>query len=361
MKKRSYGYSSGTAPHGNINGHNMDAIQRNASRTPETHYRKRIQKPKTRKHKNRICKSAAILLIAALMIAPCQMQTPGDGIRQARTLRNINQMVSSRSPQQQLDRVIGNGLQYSRAITRIASDTPISITTRSQAAENAPRHIQQDMERLVGEGMSYSRAATRAVASDRLPVCMERLAPTAETEAVQRSTRDEGEGIEMWSLNVRGMSTKESLDELEQEAELSSTGILLIQETWRPETKERINIGKWTFFGTGNKERPRGNGTGILVHESIEVESWYHITARITGIRIPYGDKHLTVFSIYAPVQQGRNNSQRTNQFYETLADKTREAKGRGDLVIIGGDWNASIQQHNAPGLIGKWASKLGK
>ncbi len=81
------------------------------------------------------------------------------------------------------------------------------------------------------------------------------------------------------------------------------------------------------------------------MHETIEVESWYHITARITGIRIPYGDKHLTIFSIYAPAQQGRNNSQRTNQFYETLADKTREAKGRGELVILGGDWNASIQQ----------------
>ena len=206
--------------------------------------------------------------------------------------------------------------------------------------------------------MSYSRAATRSVASDRLPVCMTRPVPTAETERGQRGTRDEGKGIEMWSLNVRGMSTEESLDELEQEAELSSTGILLIQETWRPEAKERINIGKWTFFGTGSKERPRGNRTGILVLESIEVESWYHITARITGIRIPYGDKHLTIFSIYAPVQQGRNNSQRTNQFYETLADKTRQAKGRGDLLILGGDWNASIQQHNAPGLIGKWASQ---
>ncbi len=164
-------------------------------------------------------------------------------------------------------------------------------------------------------------------------------------------------GTELWSLNVRGMSTKESLEELEQEAELSGKGILLVQETWRPEHEERIIIGKWTFFGTGNKERPRGNGTGILVHQSIEVESWYHIAPRITGIRIAYGDKHLTIFSIYAPVQQGRNNSHRTSQFYETLTDKTKEAKGRGDLVIIGGDWNVSIQQHNAPGLIGKWAS----
>ena len=63
------------------------------------------------------------------------------------------------------------------------------------------------------------------------------------------------------------------MKELEQEANLSGKGILLIQETWRPEQKERINIGKWTFFGTGNAENPRGNGTGILVHQSTEVES----------------------------------------------------------------------------------------
>ena len=102
-------------------------------------------------------------------------------------------------------------------------------------------------------------------------------------------------------------------------------------------TEGRINIGKWTFFGTGNAENPRGNGTGILVHQSTEVESWYHIAPRITGIRIAYGDKHLSIFSVYAPVQQGRHTSLRTNQFYETLTAKTKEAKGRGDLVVIGG------------------------
>ncbi len=177
------------------------------------------------------------------------------------------------------------------------------------------------MERRVGEGMSYARAATRSVASDRLRVCMARPAPTAETETGQRGTRDEGKGIEMWSLNVRGMSTKESLDELEQEAVVSGKGILLVRETWRPEATERISIGKWTLYGTGNKEKPRGNGTGILVHESIEVESWHHIASGITAIRIPYCNKRLTIFSIYAPAQQGRNNTERTNQFNETLTE----------------------------------------
>ncbi len=53
-------------------------------------------------------------------------------------------------------------------------------------------------------------------------------------------------------MSFRGMSTRESLDELEQDAELSEKGILLVQETWRPEATERLSIGKWTFYGTGN-------------------------------------------------------------------------------------------------------------
>ncbi len=66
-------------------------------------------------------------------------------------------------------------------------------------------------------------------------------------------------------------------------------GILLVQETWRPEATERLSIWERTFYGTGNKEKPRGDGAGILVYESIEVESWHHNASRITAIMIPCG------------------------------------------------------------------------
>ena len=87
--------------------------------------------------KNTTTESAniAITLVIALLIAPCRSQTPGDGIRQAGAQRDHNPSVVSRSPQQQLTRLISNGLQYSRAITRVASDTPISIATRVQTTQ----------------------------------------------------------------------------------------------------------------------------------------------------------------------------------------------------------------------------------
>ena len=61
--------------------------------------------------------------------------------------------------------------------------------------------------------------------------------------------------------------------------------------------------------------------------------------------------------SAYAPVQQGNKNAQKTERFYEKLSSSTTEARNKGDVVIIGGDMNAPIEQSDAPGLVGKWAS----
>ncbi len=58
--------------------------------------------------------------------------------------------------------------------------------------------------------------------------------PIRAEETKKQEIHEEDRGTELWYLNVRGMSTKESLEELEQEAELSGKGILLIQETWIP-------------------------------------------------------------------------------------------------------------------------------
>ncbi len=143
-------------------------------------------------------------------------------------------MISSRSQQQQLARLIRNGIQHSRAATRIASDTLVGILTRSQEAAGRDSYIQHGMTRLMREGMQYPRAATRLVASDRLPTCMTKiLTPINDTEPAQNRGTAEGQGwIKLWPLNVRGMSALESLDELEQEAVVCEQGILLIQETW---------------------------------------------------------------------------------------------------------------------------------
>ena len=107
-----------------------------------------------------------------------------------------------------------------------------------------------------------------------------------------------------------------------------------MQETWRAAAAESIQVGDWMFYGTGKKENRWGNGTGIMVHKTIKVKSWHHISPRITAVRIPYDRRFLMMFSAYAPVQQGGRTSPRTIQFYEQMADKMREARNAGDIVI---------------------------
>ncbi len=111
--------------------------------------------------------------------------------------------------------------------------------------------------------MQYARAATRLVASDRLPICMTEPIQNNDTEEVQNKGTTEGEGgIKLWSLNVRGVSTKESLDELEQEAGGMRTRLIIGTGTWRLEATEKLNIGNWTFYRTGNNETPGETGQG---------------------------------------------------------------------------------------------------
>ena len=124
------------------------------------------------------------------------------------------------------------------------------------------------------------------------------------------------EELRIWSLNVRSIATEAKLKELEQEAEGCKSGVLLVQETWRKDSTEQIKIGDWIFYGTGNAGKPKGNGTGVLVHKSIPVDSWYYISSRLTAVRLKYGDKYVMLMSAYAPVQKGGVCSARTAHFF---------------------------------------------
>ena len=81
-------------------------------------------------------------------------------------------MIDRRTHQQQLARLINNGVPFTRAATRIASGVPDHTRNFNQDNAVSSQHIQQEMARLTANGMQYSRAATRAVASDRIPICM---------------------------------------------------------------------------------------------------------------------------------------------------------------------------------------------
>jgi hypothetical protein len=86
--------------------------------TPKKETKKAGRQRRERIH-YRISKRAAIILVLVLLTTK---QTLGGTTRQAGNNIDHNPTVVSRSAQQQMARLIGNGLQYSRAATRVASD-----------------------------------------------------------------------------------------------------------------------------------------------------------------------------------------------------------------------------------------------
>ena len=171
--------------------------------------------------------------------------------------------------------MVQNGIPYTRAVTRLISDTPESMGAQSQQGQRTDGIIQKEMNRHRERGIDYGRAATLSVDTDRVPVCQAESLRTQNIEKQvsfeDKESKDDGsqdttvkvkEELRIWSLNVRSIATEPKLKELEQEAERSKSGILLLQETWRKETAEQIKIGNWTLYGTGNAVKPNGELDG---------------------------------------------------------------------------------------------------
>ena len=144
------------------------------------------------------------------------------------------------------------------------------------------------------------------------------------------------------------------MEELRIEMKDMEPGIVLLSETWRTHPKETFRLGEWTFLGTG-QERARGTGTAILIHQSIEIQRWEHISARATSVRVKMGKGHTTVLSIYGP-HSGHSQTQRNN-FLGSIKSTIRKANETKDMVIIGGDWNVRIPTKEGSTRIGKWAA----
>ena len=137
-----------------------------------------------------------------------------------------------RSPRQQAQHMVQNGIPYMRAVTRLISDTPESMGAQSQQGQRTDGIIQKEMSRHRDHGIEYGRAATLSVDTDRVPVCQAENFRTQEGKKrvsfEDRESKVEGdrettgrikEELRIWSLNVRSIGTEHKLKELHQEAE----------------------------------------------------------------------------------------------------------------------------------------------
>ncbi len=62
----------------------------------------------------------------------------------------------------------------------------------------------------------------------------------------------------------------------------------------------------------------------------------------------------MTIMSIYSPCD--KTATARTEDFFKKMDAEVGEAKSKGDMLIVGGDWNAQIRKEDAPEAVGGWA-----
>ncbi len=89
-------------------------------------------------------------------------------------------------------------------------------------------------------------------------------------------------------VHAHGLSSAARLALFTIELDCMEPGIVLIQETWRKASGESMQIGDWRVHFSGNENTPRGSGTGIAIHKSMQVKSWKHVSGIITSIRMQY-------------------------------------------------------------------------
>lgn len=120
--------------------------------------------------------------------------------------------------------------------------------------------------------------------------------------------------------------------------------------------RDRPSRQRWTLLHSGHKEK-RIHGVGIVLDRRMENawvaagRQWWPVSPRIIAVKLRFrkhskltrtrGDTlNVLVISAYAPTTSYTRAA--IEQFYEDL-DSVLSNKGKNDLVLIGGDFNARI------------------
>jgi hypothetical protein len=150
------------------------------------------------------------------------------------------------------------------------------------------------------------------------------------------------------------MKFEERIQWLLKEVGDLSWDLIVLTETWRAERVEvwRTEHGH-TWLGSGGCDRQRG--IGFLLHSR-----WHHLRFKPVSERVGVLDVRLCkrtilrVIGVYMP--HSAQPDEDVEAVYSTLDDQCGEAKKKGYLKMLTGDFNAevgTIQQYDDKTIIG--------
>ena len=164
----------------------------------------------------------------------------------------------------------------------------------------------------------------------------------------QGGSRKEERSTEMMSMrvvtmNARSVKSSCRLTELEVEAGEDGWDVILAQETWRIEEREKFETESGHLWigagGPGNR-----HGVGILVHRKrkhrvgrVKVV----LKQRALAIDLDCGGVSVLLVSAYFP--HAGLKDEKVEALYAAIDGEVEAARNRASLVVIGGDFNAEI------------------
>jgi exonuclease III len=154
--------------------------------------------------------------------------------------------------------------------------------------------------------------------------------------------KEQEHAIQIYSINVRGLKTDERIKELLDEFKAVDWDVILVSETWRPETEEiwELEDGHW-FMGAGCRDERRG--VAIIVHSRWKkhVERFEPVNERLSFADVDFDGLRLRVIATYFPDSSYSNGH--VEKVYIALDECIDQARRQRRHIALGGDFNAEV------------------
>ena len=170
--------------------------------------------------------------------------------------------------------------------------------------------------------------------------------------------------VRIGTFNVRscreGEDGESQLTQLTRELRDLNIGMCGLQELRRPGSgQSAVHSGSreadWSILWSG-KERHRQNGVGLIMDDTwgAALCAWEPVSDRLLEARFACNRKQtVTVVVAYSPTEEATGST--ADAFYEQVQDVCTRAHGRGDTVLLLGDFNAAVGRESSSGYIGPW------
>ncbi|EYC25145.1 hypothetical protein Y032_0012g1725 [Ancylostoma ceylanicum] len=170
--------------------------------------------------------------------------------------------------------------------------------------------------------------------------------------------------IQIATLNVRRLSTRERLTELQEALRRTYVDILAVTELrWRGVGCMDLVDSEYRFFYAGPEDAKAPSGTGFLVSKRIIpfVDTFQRETDRASRLDLRFGQHIIRCMSIYAPPSShlGSEDEESYSKFLEELQILLAEPRSQKLCSNRGGCSNDMSQVH--PLLLGDFNAKIGR